>query len=125
VAAEHVYYDDNRSGATYARLDARNRLVEVCEGGAAPFEALVVSKQSRLGRHMIETAHTVMLIADAGVRVFSYLHEPEISVEDEVAQAHTMLKSFASASERRQASRRVYDSALRRVRAGQIAGAKI
>jgi site-specific DNA recombinase len=85
----------------------------------------VVSKQSRLGRHMIETAHTVMLIADAGVRVFSYLDDAEISVEDEVAQAHTMLKSFASASERRQASRRVYDSALRRVRAGQIAGAKI
>ena len=37
----------------------------------------------------------------------------------------TVLKSFAAAVERRQGSRRVYDSAVRRVRNGQIAGAKI
>ena len=56
---EHVYFDDNASGAAWARLERRNRLVEGCEAGA-PFQVLVVSEQSRLGRHMIETAHLIM-----------------------------------------------------------------
>jgi DNA invertase Pin-like site-specific DNA recombinase len=121
---EHVYFDDNASGAAWARLERRNRLVEACEAGA-PFQVLVVSEQSRLGRHMIETAHLIMRITDSGVRIFSYLDDAELKVEDEVDQAMTVLKSFAAAVERRQGSRRVFDSAIRRVRAGQIAGAKI
>ncbi|HUP35639.1 MAG TPA: recombinase family protein [Candidatus Limnocylindria bacterium] len=121
---EHVYFDDNVSGAAWARLERRNQMVEACEAGA-PFQVLVVSEQSRLGRHMIETAHLIMRIADSGVRIFSYLDDCELKVEDEVDQAMTVLKSFAAAVERRQGSRRVFDSAIRRVRAGQIAGARI
>jgi site-specific DNA recombinase len=124
VAEGHIYYDDKVSGATWARLDQRNRLVEVCEAGA-PFQALIVSEQFRLGRHMIETAYTIMRIADSGVRIYSYLDDREISVEDEVDQAMTVLQSFAGAVERRQTSKRVFDSAIRRVRAGQVAGAKV
>ena len=124
VAEAHVYYDDKVSGALYARLDRLNRLVETCEGGA-PFQALIVSEQSRLGRHMIQTAHTIMRIADSRVRVYSYLDDKEISVDDEVGQAMTMLQSFGAALERRQGSKRVFDSALRRVRAGHVASGKV
>lgn len=120
----HVYYDDKVSGAHYARLDQLNRLVDVAEAGA-PFQALIVSEQSRLGRHMIQTAHTIMRIADSGVAVYSYLDDKEISVEDEVGQAMTMLQGFGAALERRQGSKRVFDSALRRVRAGHVACAKV
>jgi len=42
VDAAHIYYDDNVSGAAYARLEQRNRLVAVCEAGP-PFQALIVS----------------------------------------------------------------------------------
>ena len=69
VDPAHVYYDDNVSGAAYARLEQRNRLVEVCESGP-PFQAVIVSEQSRLGRHMIESAHTIMRIADGGVCLY-------------------------------------------------------
>jgi site-specific DNA recombinase len=124
VDESHIYFDDDISGATYARLAARNRLVDVCEAGA-PFAALVVSEQARLGRHMIESAYTIMRLADCGIRMFEYLGDREISVEDEADQAMTMLRGFGAATERRQTSRRVYDSALRRVRAGQVAGSKI
>jgi len=118
-----IFYDDNVSGAAYAKLVQRNRMVAEAEAGA--FQVLVVSEQSRLGRDMIEVAYTIKRIAESGVRIFSYLDDQEISVEDEVAQAMTFLRSFSSASERRQTSRRVFDAAQRRVRAGQVAGAKI
>jgi site-specific DNA recombinase len=124
VDEAHVYADDDVSGATYARLDQRQRLVEACEAGA-PFQAIIVSEQSRLGRHMIESAYTIMRIADNGVRLFGYLDGREIKVEDEADQVMTVLHGFAAATERRQASRRVFDSAIRRVRAGHVAGAKI
>ncbi len=123
AAEQHVYFDDNVSGAAYAKLEARNRMVADAEAGK--FQVLVVSEQSRLGRDMIEVAYTIKRIAESGVRIFSYLDDQEISVEDEVAQAMTFLRSFSSASERRQTSKRVFDAALRRVRAGQVAGAKV
>jgi len=112
------------SGALYARLDRLNRLVETCESGA-PFQALIVSEQSWLGRHMIQTAHTIMRIADSAVRVCSYLDDKEISVDEQVGQAMTMLQSFGVALERRQGTKRVLDSALRRVRSGHVAGVKV
>jgi site-specific DNA recombinase len=124
VAEGHVYYDDTISGATWARLDGRNRLVEVCEAGP-PFQALIVSEQGRLGRHMIESSYTIMRIADSGVRMYAYMPDREIRVEDEADQVMTMLQGFAAATERRQTSQRVFDSAIRRVRAGQVAGAKV
>jgi site-specific DNA recombinase len=118
-----VYYDDNVSGAAYAKLVERNRMADDAEAGK--FQILVVSEQSRLGRDMIEVAYTIKRIAEGGVRIFAYLDDAEISVEDEVAQAMTFLRSFSSASERRQTSKRVFDAAQRRVRAGAVAGAKV
>lgn len=118
-----IFYDDNVSGAAYAQLVARNRMVAAAEAGA--FQGLVVSEQSRLGRDMIEVAYTIKRIAESGVKIYSYLDDAEISVEDEMAQAMTFLRSFSSASERRQTSKRVFDAGLQRVRAGHVAGAKI
>ena len=123
MAEAHVYYDDKVSGALYARLDRLNRLVETARA-ARRSRRLIVSEQSRLGRHMIQTAHTIMRIADSRVRVFSYLDDKEISVEDEVGQAMTMLQSFGAALERRQGSKRTFDSSLRRVRAGYVTAGK-
>src|SRR5262245_8956501 len=71
VPADHLYTDDNVSGATYAKLHARKRMVDDAEGGR--FQILIVSEQSRLGRDMIEVAYTIKLIAESGVRIYSYL----------------------------------------------------
>jgi DNA invertase Pin-like site-specific DNA recombinase len=125
IDESHIYFDDNVSGAHHARLEQRNRLVRLCEDVRPPFGVLIVSEQSRLGRDMIESAYTITRLADAGVKMFEYLADREIDVADEVGQAMTMLRGFGAASERRQTSRRVYDGALRRVRAGHVAGAKI
>ena len=52
---------------------------------------------------MIESANTIMRLADSGVRIYEYLTDREISVD----QAMTVLRSFGAATERKQASRRV------------------
>ncbi len=122
IEPEFIYVDDQISGAEISKLKARARMV--ADADAGKFSILVVSGQKSLGRgEIIETCTTIKTIADAGVRIFEYLTGTGISVEDEIAQVMTMLRGFASASERRQASRRVYAS-VQRVRAGYVAGAK-
>jgi DNA invertase Pin-like site-specific DNA recombinase len=123
IEPEFIYVDDQISGAEISKLKARARMV--ADADAGKFSILVVCEQKSLGRgEIIETCTTIKTIADAGVRIFEYLTGTGISVEDEIAQVMTMLRGFASASERRQASRRVYDASVQRVRAGYVAGAK-
>jgi hypothetical protein len=44
----------------------------------APFQALLMSEVSRLGREQIETAWALKQLSVAGVRCFSYLEDREL-----------------------------------------------
>lgn len=46
-----------------------------------PFQALIMSEESRLGREQIETSYALKQILDAGVRVFFYLEDRERVLE--------------------------------------------
>jgi DNA invertase Pin-like site-specific DNA recombinase len=46
-----------------------------------PFQIIIMSEESRLGRESIETAYTLKLLTDAGVRVFFYLEDRERTLE--------------------------------------------
>jgi site-specific DNA recombinase len=117
-----IFIDEGISGATYAKLEGRKRLLAAAEAGT--FSILVLSEQSRAGRDMIEVAYTLKRIAECGVRIYSYLDDAEISVEGEQALL-TMLRGYKDQGQQRDTSKRVYDAALRRARAGQVAGSKI
>jgi DNA invertase Pin-like site-specific DNA recombinase len=43
----------------------------------APFQVLIMSEESRLGREAIETAYALKQLVQAGVRVFFYLEDRE------------------------------------------------
>jgi site-specific DNA recombinase len=122
LRANLIFHDDAVSGAVYTKLAGRRQMVAAAEAGK--FQVLVVSEQSRLGRDMIEVAYTIKMIAECGVRVFAYLDDSEISVTGDQALM-TILRGYGSQSERANTGRRVYDAALRRVNAGQVAGAKV
>ena len=47
-----------------------------------PFQVLVMSEESRLGREQIETAYALKQITDAGVRVFFYLEDRERTLDN-------------------------------------------
>lgn len=55
IAEEHVYVDDGISGAEFANWPGFLRLMNALKP-RAPFQALLMSEVSRLGREQIETA---------------------------------------------------------------------
>jgi len=58
VADAHIYVDDGISGAEFARRPAFVRLMAALTP-RAPFQVLVMSEESRLGREAIETAYAL------------------------------------------------------------------
>ena len=65
-----VYVDDGISGAEFANRPGFLRLMNALKP-RAPFQALVMSEVSRLGREQIETAYALKQLSVAGVRCFS------------------------------------------------------
>jgi DNA invertase Pin-like site-specific DNA recombinase len=80
VLDEHVYVDDGISGAEFANRPGFLRLMNALKP-RAPFQALVMSEESRLGREAIETAYALKQLVQAGVRVFFYLEDRERTLD--------------------------------------------
>src|SRR6266849_246375 len=76
VADEYVYSDDGISGAEFSKRPGFLRLMNALKP-RPPFQALIMSEESRLGREAIETAWALKQIITAGVRVFYYLEDRE------------------------------------------------
>jgi site-specific DNA recombinase len=80
VAEEHVYVDDGISGAEFANRPGFLRLMNALKP-RAPFQVLIMSEESRLGREAIETAYALKQLIQAGVRVFFYLEDRERTLD--------------------------------------------
>jgi DNA invertase Pin-like site-specific DNA recombinase len=80
VLDDHVYVDDGVSGAEFANRPGFIRLMNALRP-RAPFQALIMSEESRLGREAIETAYALKQLLTAGVRVFFYLEDRERTLE--------------------------------------------
>src|SRR6476646_5869049 len=76
VVDELVFVDDGISGAEFERRPGFVRLLNALNP-RSPFQVLVMSEESRLGRAAIETSYALKQILDAGVRVFLYLEDRE------------------------------------------------
>src|SRR5688500_17723640 len=72
VVDEHVYVDDGISGAEIANRPGFVRLMNALKP-RAPFQVLVMSEESRLGREAIETAYALKQLVASGVQVWFYL----------------------------------------------------
>jgi site-specific DNA recombinase len=79
VADEHVYVDDGISGAEFSNRPGFVRLMNALKP-RPPFQVLVMSEESRLGREAIETMGALKQIITAGVRVCFYLEDREIAL---------------------------------------------
>src|SRR5687768_8752693 len=58
VANEHVFIDDGISGAEFTNRPGYMRLLNALKP-RAPFQVLIVSELSRLGREQLETGYAV------------------------------------------------------------------
>jgi DNA invertase Pin-like site-specific DNA recombinase len=122
VADAHIYVDDGISGAEFANRPGFLRLMNALKP-APPFQVLVMSEESRLGREAIETAYALKQLVTAGVRVFFYLEDRERTLNSPMEKAMLSLQTMADEMEREKARQRVTDAMVRRAQAGQVTGA--
>src|SRR4051812_17343504 len=91
----------------------------------APFQVLIMSEESRLGREAIETAYALKQLVTAGVRVFFYLEDRERTLDSPTDKIMLSLTAFADELEREKARQRTYDAMLRKARAGHVTGGRV
>ena len=124
VADEHVYADDGISGAEFAKRPGFLRLMNALKP-RPPFQVLIMSEESRLGREAIETAYALKQLLTAGVRVFFYLEDRERTLESPTDKLLLSVTTFADELEREKGRQRTTDAMLQRAKAGYVTGGRV
>jgi len=124
VADEHVYADDGISGADFVKRPGFLRLMNALKS-RPPFQVLIMSEESRLGREQIETAYALKQIMAAGVRVFFYLEDRERKLDSAMDKVMLSLTNFADEMERERARQRTSDAMARKAHAGHVTGGRV
>lgn len=119
----HVYVDDGISGAEFAARPAFLRLMNSLEP-RPPFQVLVMSEESRLGREQIETSYALKQLVQAGVRIFFYLEDRERTLDSPTDKIMLSLATFADELEREKARQRVKDAMVRKAKRGHVTGGR-
>ncbi len=88
----------------------------------APFNVLIVSELSRLGREQLETGYAVKQLSQAGVKIFSYLEQKEILLDSPTDKFLMSAVNFAAEIERERGRQRTYDAMLRKAKSGHVTG---
>jgi DNA invertase Pin-like site-specific DNA recombinase len=124
VRDEFVFEDDGISGAEFANRPGFVRLMAALRP-VAPFQVLIMSEESRLGREAIETAYALKQLITAGVRVFFYLEDCERTFDSPTDKLLMSVTAFADELEREKARQRTYDAMQRKARAGHVTGGRV
>ncbi len=124
VAEEHIYVDDGISGAEFVKRPGLARLMNVLKP-KPPFQVLIMSEESRLGREQIETAYLLKQIITAGVKVFYYLEDRERKLEGPVDKVLLSVTAFADELEREKARERTHDAMVRKAKALHVTGGRV
>src|SRR5499427_5531586 len=124
VLDEYIFVDDGISGAEFRKRPGLTRLLNALRP-RPPFQVLVMSEESRLGREQIETAYIIKQILDAGVRIFYYLDDRERTLDSATDKVILSIAGFASEIERERAQQRTHDALLRLARGGYVTGGKV
>ena len=124
VSAEHIFEDDGISGAEFERRPGFQRLKEALRI-RSPFRYLIVMEESRLGRESIETAHVLKQLSLAGVRIFAYLENREIVVDNLMDKMRLAFTGLMDESERHRAQQRTFDALYRKALMGHVTGGRV
>jgi site-specific DNA recombinase len=124
VLDEYIFVDDGISGAEFRKRPGLTRLLNTLRP-SPPFQILLMSEESRLGREQIETAYVIKQILDARVRLFYYLDDRERTLDSATEKVLLSLSGFASEMERERGQQRTHDALLRLARGGYVTGGKV
>jgi DNA invertase Pin-like site-specific DNA recombinase len=121
IATEHVYVDNGISGAEFSTRPGFVRLMAALKP-RPPFDLLIMSEESRLGREQIEVSYALKQIVTAGVRVFCYLTDTERTLDSPLEKTMLALQTMADEMEREKARQRTRDGMLKIAKAGRVTG---
>jgi site-specific DNA recombinase len=121
IAQEYIFVDDGISGAEFASRPGFLRLMNSLKP-RPPFQVLVMSEESRLGREQIETSYALKQLVQAGVRVFYYLEDRERTLDSPTDKIMMSLTAFADELEREKARQRTKDALSRKAKSGHVTG---
>ena len=124
VPEELIFVDDGISGSEFIMRPGFSRLMNSLKP-KPPFEFLVMSEESRLGRDRIRTEYSMLEIVEAGVRMFCYLTDQEVCMDDETSRFMGAVRHYASGNERERARQRTLDALQRKAKAGHVTGGKV
>jgi site-specific DNA recombinase len=124
VLPEHIYQDDGISGAEFERRPGFQRLKDSLKR-CVPFQYLVVMDESRLGRESIETAHVLKQLSLAGVRIFAYLDDREVVVDNLMDKMRLAFTGLMDEGERFRAQQRTFDALYRKAMLGHVTGGRV
>jgi site-specific DNA recombinase len=119
-----VYVDDGISGAEFANRPGFLRLMNALRP-RPPFQVLLVSELSRIGREQLETGYAVKQLSQAGVTIVSYIEDRELLLDTPTDKFLMSAVSFAAEIERDKARQRTYDAMVRKARAGHVTGGRL
>src|SRR5215813_14529930 len=119
VRDEYVFVDDGISGAEFQKRPGLTRLLNMLRP-RPPFQVLITSEESRLGRGQIQTAYVIQQILDADVRIVYYLDGRERTLDSATDKVLLSVTAFAAEMERKRAQQRTYDAMLRLARGGYV-----
>jgi site-specific DNA recombinase len=119
-----VFVDDGISGAEFGdRRPGLERLLGQLKP-RPPFQVVIVSEESRLGRESIEVSSLLKQLSVAGVVVYCYLDDKAVRLDTPTDEVMVALRGFTDESERTRASQRTHDALARKARAGHVTGGR-
>jgi DNA invertase Pin-like site-specific DNA recombinase len=121
---EYVFSDDGISGVNFVSRPGFIRLMNSLKP-KPPFNVLVMSEESRLGRESIETAYALKQITDAGVRVFFYLEDRERKLDSAMDKVMLSLATFGAEVEREKCRQRTHDAMRRKAERKEVIGCPV
>ena len=126
VSDDHVYVDNGISGAEFVDRPGFARMfAAVPKRGKAPFDVLVMSELSRLGRDAYRVPFFVGELADAGIAIWTYLNDAQVTSDTPEARLMTSVKSYSDEAYRIRTAERVRSALVRKAEKGYAVGGRI
>jgi site-specific DNA recombinase len=118
-----IFTDDGISGAEFATRPGFVRLMAALKP-RPPFDVLIMSEESRLGREQIEVSFALKQLIQAGVRVFLYMADVERTLNTPIEKGMLAMQTMADEIEREKAKQRMFDTMHAKAQKGHSTGGK-
>ena len=123
LADEHIFVDDAVSRAEFKK---RPGLIALLNAAATKaFDVVVVRDETRLGGDMHRTGLVIQDLLEAGVQLWYYYADEQVTIDGAVDKFLVAARSFAAELEREKIAQRVHEHLMTKARKGYNVGGRV